>query len=147
MESSCRSDVYGFTTTREDQYFERVLAEAAPDTKVILVTHKDVVAGKKDHILFVRKNFLNIAEKYPKLTLATLPLSDWLEQALQQASEWVPAVKANDKPVEVVKQTIREELFKIETALTREEDIREQQEAEARNRAEGRVVRVTVEAL
>jgi len=139
------SNVYGFTTTREDNYFKRVLDEAKPEAKFILITHKDVQAHVKKLVLFVRKNILNIADKYPTLTLATMPLSGWLELALTVDADWLMAVQMSDRETDQLVEALSQEVDLIEEAIAREEAIREQEFRQAKNLAEGRVVRVTVE--
>ncbi len=80
-------NVYGFTTTPNDVYFDRVLAEASPETNFILSTERNTVAdeGANASIVAIRKNALaKAAHLIPFETLCERELVDIFTEVMEE---------------------------------------------------------------
>jgi len=136
------SDRYGFTTDREDNFFERVVAEANPDTNFIIVTERDTIAGPVPQAaVLVRKTVLVLGLVLPELPLAGKTLGDWLTDAVkidlplikdgETVNPWTYALIQSDN-----QEAVDEELERIRNEVRRIENI-----------VNGKTVRVTVESF
>jgi hypothetical protein len=73
------SDTYGFTTTPDDVYIERVAEEAKPETNVISIFDRDTLTNEYSVILLFRRKTLRlVANYYPDLTIGPYTLGDIL---------------------------------------------------------------------
>lgn len=72
------SDVYNFSTTKDDLYWNRVVAEADPATNVILIVDELTDRrGDAGLVLLLRESFVDkLAEKYPNTRIAGTTLGD-----------------------------------------------------------------------
>lgn len=133
-------NTYGFTTTANDEYYDRVLAEASPETNFIIATERNTVTGDGQNFvtMFVRKRVFVFGLLIPDATIAGTPLFELLVGAAedyrdngsetdQVGDEWSQVVVySDDVPAEL--ETLRHEIRRIDNVLN------------------GRVLRVTVES-
>jgi hypothetical protein len=124
-------DVYSFTTTNDDAYLERVIAEAKPHVNFILVTDRDTErAGLAGSILLVNLRVFSLADKYPDLVLAGKTLVEGREVAIKADGTWVPVVfLGGESDVQEKLETVRQQIRAIN------------------NKLHGRTVKVTVESF
>jgi hypothetical protein len=139
-------DTYGFTTDSEDTYFDRILAEASPETNIIVTTERNTVAdeGNNAALVAIRKNaLLQAALIVPYETFAGRELHDILVETIERdadeatkageivasGTDWVIFQgTGNDAEIATHTETARHEARRIINVLN------------------GRVVRVTVES-
>jgi len=133
-------NVYGFTTVPSDEYFDRVLAEATPETNFVISTERNTVTGDGSDtiVLHVRKRIFILALAIPDDTLVGTPLADLLDAAAEdfiqsdrdaseEGNDWAQAIIVTND-VERSLESLRHEIRRIDNVLN------------------GRVVRVTVES-
>jgi hypothetical protein len=127
---STEPERYGFTTTRADNYTGRVAKEAKPSTNVIVIHEKDIATGETNVIILVRRDILNIADKYGSLELGPTLLINWLNESLNAPNEesWLAAAFGVSN-VKKSKNTLYQQIQRINNAL------------------EGRDIRVDVESF
>ena len=129
------SDTYTFTTTPDDNYFQRVIEEAAKDTNFILITERNTLERETPiAVLFVKKNVLaEVGMVYPELELAGTTLGEWLASTFAEQTElpWTFALFTGDNVEE-----LHAELVRVRNEIRRINNI-----------LNGRVMRVTVESF
>jgi hypothetical protein len=125
-------DVYSFTTTPDDEYLQRVTAEAKPSVNFILSTDNN--EGAKFTTLLVRRSTLReVADKYPELSLAGKTLAEWIFYDIEELlngnkEEWLMTSNLQ-QDVSKVQEVVRQQINAINNKLI------------------GRVVKVTVESF
>lgn len=73
------SDQYGFTTFHSDNYFQRVVNEAAPETNILLIEEKDTVENLISFNVIIRRPFFEmVAHFYPELAIGGVSLGEML---------------------------------------------------------------------
>jgi hypothetical protein len=134
MSRQNEENTYGFTTTEDDGYLERVAAEAAPETNFIIVTERHTVVGEGNwSYLLARKEVLGgIGLFLPELTLFGRELGEFALDLLEDygEGEWEHFVISGDP------ESVTEELERVRNEVRRINNI-----------VTGRVVRVAVESF
>lgn len=138
-------NAYTFRTYTDDDYTERVLAEADPDANFLVITGENKLTKEKTLHVYVRNGITALSLLKPDVKLGPEPLTAWFEQAFlsafKKASE--NANLAGTLAKDFIGMTIEgdsEGLAKVRTEV--EQDIRH-----INNVLQKRVVQVVVEAF
>jgi hypothetical protein len=133
------SNVYGFTTTAKDVYPARVLDEARDDTNFIIVRDHDTELNEHMVLFFVRKDVLEIADRFPDLQLGPYTLMGWIDQDLNDMetnaetadSPFIGSITTvdNASQSDKVVHTLQQQIQRVKNAM------------------EGRTVKVVVEVF
>lgn len=128
------SDVYGFTTTLDDTYLDRVVAES---DKNVLIVHESstVVEGHYVYVLVREDYILDVAEKYPNEVFLGKELGEVLLGAAENSARLVDGYLS-----------VYSNLLTKDQAVTLINEVRHEV-SRLNNLATGRTLRVTVESL
>lgn len=123
-------DTYGFTTTTDDRFFDRVIEEADPDTNFIIIKARNTVTGDGDNtaIILVRKAVFVLALAIPEEKFAGRTLVAWVEEIVNDAADAIESEQEFDLWTAVVVEgegvaaeldAIRHQIRRINNVLDR----------------------------
>ena len=128
-------NAYSFRTVENDEYIDRVIAEADPKTNFMIVVDEDKLTGNLILFTLIRPSVTILSVLMPELYLGELPLSAYFERAVE--------VKDTEEEKEFVVLRTEGDAEEIQSlAETVEHDIRH-----IKNIITGRTVQVTVSSF
>ncbi len=114
-------NAYTFRTTSEDSYITRVVAEADPTTNFLIVVEDDKATGERTVYTLVRKHITALSLLMPELTIDSVPLGEFLVQALgpQENQEFVTlGTKGDRETMDSYLETVEQDIRHIKNIIT-----------------------------
>lgn len=143
------SDSYGFTTTHNDVYINRVAEEAKPDTNVIVMYEKDTLTGETNVLFLIRREVLEVtAHYYPELPLGPYSFGELLlalKETEDTESKWAVAITPTNN-LDRAKQILDRQVTRINNSYTKAINKMADTFVRLRNVAEDRTIRVNVDS-